>query len=138
MYRSVAHSFGVDAALGVLSHRMKRFEEQGQQVILGCPDLADHILQETVIFQPGQVWSLDVVMMNGNDNKLRAKSNSLTDAFIFKRSEVMISQRIKSARYVLSSLREQGNQGIFPFTVNNFDNPLQGYVPFVVTPKVSQ
>eukprot|EP00667_Euglena_gracilis_P011531 EG_transcript_11784 len=125
MFRSVSHSYGVSPAQGVLSHRMKRWDEAGQQIILGCKRLEDNMCQETVIFRPGQVWSLDVVLMNGGDNKLRPKANSPSDHFIFKRSEVLLGQRLRSARYVLSALRDQGNPSMLPFTVETFDKPVK-------------
>lgn len=48
-------------------------------------------------------------------NKLRPKANSPSDHFIFKRSEVLLGQRLRSARYVLSALRDQGNPSMLPF-----------------------
>ena len=129
MFRSVAHSYGVDVANGVISHRMKRWDEAGTQIILGCTSVADQVLQDTVIFQPNQIWTLDVVFINGGDNTLRSKAASISDHFVFKRSEVMEGQRRKTARYVLNALRIQGNQCMMPFTLNTFDNPTKGVHP---------
>jgi curved DNA binding protein len=126
MFRSVAHSYGVTPAQGVLSHRMKRWDEAGQQIILNGVVLEDNVYQQTVIFEPNQVWSLDVVLMNGGaDNTLRVNARSGSDHCVFKRSEVVTSQRVRAARYVLTALRSQGNPSMLPFSLETFDSPLR-------------
>lgn len=121
LLRSVAHSFGVLPMEGVLSHRQKRFEENGTQVILGIQNLEDHQMQETVMFAPGQVWGLDIVFINGTNNKLQCQVESLTDAHIFKRSEVLRSMKTKCAQFVLRQLSQNGPCGMLPFTLDWFD-----------------
>lgn len=123
---TVAHSYGVTPCRGVLSHRMARFEEQGHQIIIGKSIIAaddSSQLAPPVTFVENSVWSLDICMITGSEDRLRQLSNYTTT--IFKRSEVIQNVRLKAANYVLRELRARGRTGSLPCCLYWFDDQLQ-------------
>eukprot|EP01006_Ploeotia_vitrea_P046597 TRINITY_DN67039_c5_g3_i1.p1 TRINITY_DN67039_c5_g3~~TRINITY_DN67039_c5_g3_i1.p1 ORF type:complete len:465 (-),score=64.78 TRINITY_DN67039_c5_g3_i1:935-2125(-) len=132
----MAHALGLHPAFGVCSHRMKRYDEMGEQVILQRERLTpkDSQLAETVTFEPDQVWGLDVVFMNGSDSMLRARDYKTT---IYKRSEVMKAPRVKATQYVLGALRQINEAGQLPFAVHNMEDVGKAHLGCAVLAKES-
>lgn len=59
----IADSFGCNVAEGVLSHTMKRYVLDGNEIILSKETPDQHA--EEFVFEENQVWCIDIVMSTG-------------------------------------------------------------------------
>jgi curved DNA binding protein len=122
----IAHSYNVQGVQGSVSHRMARFEEMGDQIIMNATvnNDKDTQLQEEIKIRENSVWNIDIAFITvdtgrGEDNRLR---QGAVPTSIYKRTEVLHSVKYKSAHYVLKFLRSRGLAGQFPFASHMMDN----------------
>lgn len=59
----IATSFGVNVVEAVLSHRLKRYQLDNEDVILSRETADNHV--DTVQFEDSQCWSIDIIMSTG-------------------------------------------------------------------------
>jgi methionine aminopeptidase len=62
--QKVAASYGVNTIEGVLSHEMKQYIIDGENVIIQTPTKTQNVSEFT--FEENQVFSLDVIMSTGS------------------------------------------------------------------------
>lgn len=116
----IAADFGVEACEGVLSHEMKRFVIDGNNVIIQRPSV--HETVQEFEFAENQVFSLDVCLTTGPDGKIR-ESPQHNKPFVYKlnpqHSTTIASVRRQSSRDVHKSIVEKF--GTLPFAVRSLD-----------------
>eukprot|EP01064_Diplonema_japonicum_P035897 TRINITY_DN78_c0_g2_i1.p1 TRINITY_DN78_c0_g2~~TRINITY_DN78_c0_g2_i1.p1 ORF type:complete len:465 (+),score=102.78 TRINITY_DN78_c0_g2_i1:58-1395(+) len=119
MFQRVASDYGVQTCEGVLSHRVLRWNALGPACIVSVRiSHRDEQFQEVepVTFGPNEVWTLDVVMSTGH-KQLHCSEEPTT---IWKRNDIMLAPKTRSAHYVLKSVREKLLS--FPFSTAHFEN----------------
>lgn len=115
----VATDFGVNACEGVLSHEMKRFVIDGNNVILLKPT-ADHTVDEFT-FEENQVFSLDIVVSSG-EGKLSERTHKPT---IYKRNPAVIyNLKNQSSKNFLKDIQTRFNT--LPFSMRHVDRKVGG------------
>lgn len=106
----VAETYGVNLAEGVLSHQMKRYVIDGNQVIIQKPTPDQQV--DEFEFKENEVYGLDIVMTTGS-GKFRETSIKPT---VYKReTEQQYSLRSNAARAVLKEVSTTFQN--LPFTV---------------------
>lgn len=110
----VAKEFNCNVLEGVLSHQLKRFVIDGNNVIISKETL-DHKVEEFE-FEELQCYCVDIVMSTGE-----GKSKELdTRTTIYKRAvEQNYLLKMKAARYVFNEINQRFPT--FPFTVRALD-----------------
>eukprot|EP01059_Diplonema_ambulator_P013514 TRINITY_DN2401_c1_g1_i1.p1 TRINITY_DN2401_c1_g1~~TRINITY_DN2401_c1_g1_i1.p1 ORF type:complete len:465 (+),score=143.98 TRINITY_DN2401_c1_g1_i1:95-1396(+) len=119
VFSRVADDYGVSVCEGVLSHRVLRWNALGPACIISVK-ISDRDEQfqevEPVTFGPNEVWTLDVVMSSGHA-QLHCAEEPTT---IWKRNDIMLAPKVRSAHYVLKHVREK--LLCFPFSTGHFDD----------------
>lgn len=102
--KNVASDFGVNVVEGVLSHKLKQYVIDGNDVIISKETPTEHV--EKVEFQDFEVWSIDVVMSTG-EGKPKPGDAKTT---IYKRaSDDRYNLKQASARELLTLVTKQSN-----------------------------
>jgi len=120
----VAEVYKCNAVEGVLSHQMKRFVIDGNNVIIGKATLDQKV--EEFEFEPNQVYGVDVVLSSG-DGKVRELEARTT---VFKRAvEQQYFLKTKAARVVLNEVNAKFPT--FPFTLRGLEDEKQARLGIV-------
>lgn len=115
----VAADFGVNVCEGVLSHEMKRFVIDGNNVILLKPT-PDHTVDEFT-FEENQIFSLDIVVSSG-EGKLSERSHKPT---IYKRNPT-VTYNLKNASSKQFLKDVQTRFHTLPFSMRHVDRKVAG------------
>lgn len=115
MLNKVATIFNCNVVQAVLSHQMKRFVIDGNNVIISKSD-ADTKVHE-VEFQVGEVYAMDVVVSTG-EGKPKEVDERTT---VYKRAVDQTYQlKMKASRQVLSEINNRFPT--FPFTIRSLED----------------
>jgi len=115
----VASQFKCNPLEGVLSHQMKQFVIDGNQVIINKQTLDQKV--EEFEFEDNSVYSLDIVMSTGEG---KAKEGE-TRCNIFKRSvETSYQLKMQTSRDVFKEINKKFPT--FPFSIRNLDDERKG------------
>jgi len=106
----VAAAFGVNPLEGVLSHQLKQYIIDGNNVILGKSTLEQRVQEFT--FEEGQVFGVDIVMSTG-EGKAKETSAKTT---IFKRAvDQTYSLKLAASKYLFNII----SKNTYPFSLAN-------------------
>jgi len=120
----VAEVYKCSPVEGVLSHQMKRFVIDGNNVIIGKTTLDQKV--DEFEFEENQVYGVDVVLSSG-DGKVRELEARTT---VFKRAvEQQYLLKTKAARVVLNEVNAKFPT--FPFTLRGLQNENQARLGIV-------
>jgi curved DNA binding protein len=109
LWGKIAESYGVNVCEAVLSHEMKRFVVDGNNVIIS--KAAHDQKVEEVVFEAAQVWAIDLLLSTG-PGKLREEDERPT---VYKRApEQQYILKTQSGRQVLKDINQRFQS--FPFT----------------------
>jgi len=112
--KKVAQYFKCEPMEGVLSHQMKRFVIDGNQVIINKSTL-EHKVEEFE-FEENQVYAVDIVMSTGEGKSKETETRTT----IYKRAiDQNYLLKIKAARYVLNEINNRFPT--LPFTLRALD-----------------
>jgi len=110
LWGKIAESYGVTLCEAVLSHEMKRFVVDGNNVIISKSAHDQKV--DDVTFEVAQVWAVDVLLSTGS-GKLREENERPT---IYKRApEQQYILKTQSGRQVLKDINVKFQS--FPFTM---------------------
>lgn len=111
----VAAVYGCQPVEGVLSHQMKRFVIDGNNVILGKATLDQKV--DEFEFEEKQVYGLDIIISSG-DGKVKELETRVT---VFKRAvEQQYLLKTKAARQLLNEVAAKFPT--FPFSLRSLDD----------------
>jgi len=114
MISKVASQFGCEAVEGVLSHQMKRFVIDGNNVIINKANVDQKV--DEFEFEEGQVYAVDIVMSTG-EGKARELESRTT---IYKRAvDQNYLLKLQAARYVFNEVNNRFPT--LPFTLRALD-----------------
>jgi len=112
--KKVADTFHVTPVEGVLSHRMKQYVIDGNQVILNRAEPDQQV--EEFTFETNQVYCFDILMSTG-EGKTREEANRTT---VFKRAVDRSYQlKLQASRQVFSEIQRRFPS--LPFTLRALD-----------------
>lgn len=114
MIKKVAEQFKVEPLEGVLSHRLKRYVIDGNEVIINKETL-EHKVEEFE-FEENQVYAVDIVMSTG-EGKAKETEQRTT---VYKRAvDQNYLLKMKASRYVFNEINTRFPT--FPFTLRALD-----------------
>ncbi len=113
----VIETFGVKPMSGVLSHELKRFEIDGENVMISCNQGESKV--NTFKFDKDQVFALDVIV--SADELGKSKESELRTTVFKKNSEMSHGLKTKVARHTLTEV--QNRFGEMAFSLNDFEDP---------------
>jgi len=112
--RKVADVFHVNPVEAVLSHRMRQFVIDGNEVILNRAEIDQQA--EEFTFETSQVYCFDIIMSTG-EGKAREEANRTT---VFKRAADRTYQlKLQASRQVFSEINRRFST--LPFTLRALD-----------------
>lgn len=115
----VAEQFGLKPVMGTLSHQIKRFVIDGNNVILQEEDAENKV--DEFEFEEGDAFTLDVCFTTGADGRPRETGARTT---VFKRSvDETYRLKMKASRYVLNEVTKRFPT--MPFTVRSMEDERQ-------------
>jgi len=110
----IASEFKVNCVEGVLSHQMKRFVIDGNQVIISKATTENKV--EEFDFEVDQVYAIDIVMSTGEGKTKESEARTT----VFKRAlDQNYSPKMKASQYLLKEVNTKCPT--FPFTIRAFD-----------------
>jgi len=115
MFQKVASIFHCNVVEGVLSHQLKRFVIDGNNVIISKASTDQKV--EEFTFQENEVYAIDIVMSTGDG---KPKESGAARTTIYKRAiDQNYNLKLKAARYVLNEINQ--HFPTFPFTIRALD-----------------
>jgi len=106
----IAKIFNVTPAEGVLSHQLKRFVIDGNNVIINKATLDQK--PDEFTFEEGQIYAVDIVMSTGEGKGKEIDSKTT----VFKRAvDQTYSLKMAASRYLLNEVNKKSPT--FPFTI---------------------
>jgi curved DNA binding protein len=117
-WEKISETFGVNLVAGTLSHQMKRFVIDGNQVIIGK---RDHEMKvDDFNFELNEVYSIDISVSSGDGKPHEA----MTRTTIFKRNvDKTYRLKMKASRYLFNEVN--GKFPTLPFTLRAFGDEKQ-------------
>ncbi|WWC59323.1 DNA-binding protein, 42 kDa [Kwoniella dejecticola CBS 10117] len=113
----VSKDYGCVGVEGMLSCQHEKNVTDGKKRILlnPTPELKrDH---ETVTFEEGEVYGVDVLVVTGSNGKAKADPSRTS---IYKKADINYQLKMKTSRAVFSEIQKKA--GAFPFTLRALDD----------------
>jgi curved DNA binding protein len=112
--RKVADIFHVNPLEGVLSHEIKRYLIDGNNVILQRIEVDQNV--EEIAFEMNQVYVIDITMSTG-EGKTREVESRTT---VFKRAvDIVYQLKVQASRQILSEIQQKAP--VLPFCLRILD-----------------
>jgi curved DNA binding protein len=115
---SIAKEYGCRGVEGMLSCQHEQNITDGKKRILLNPTPELKREHETVTFEEGEVYGVDILIVTGDDGKAKTEEARTT---IYKRAnDVNYQLKMKTSRTVFSEIQKKA--GAFPFTIRCLDD----------------
>ncbi|ODN80428.1 DNA-binding protein, 42 kDa [Cryptococcus amylolentus CBS 6039] len=113
----VAKSYDCVGVEGMLSCQHEKDVTDGKKRVLLNPSPELRRDHETVTFEEGEVYGIDVLVVTGTNGKSKAESARTS---IYKRSDINYQLKMKTSRTVFSEITKKA--GPFPFSLRALDD----------------
>ncbi|GFZ49246.1 Curved DNA-binding protein [Saitozyma sp. JCM 24511] len=112
-----AKDYGCSAVEGMLSCQHEKNVTDGKKRIILNPTPELKREHETVTFDEGEVYGVDVLVVSGADGKAKPDPSRTS---VYKRADVNYQLKMKTSRAVFSEIQKKA--GAFPFTLRALDD----------------
>lgn len=116
--QSFTADYGCKPVENMLSCQHEQNVTDGRKRIILNPDADSRSSHEKCVFEEGEVYGVDVLVVTGDDGKARPEESRTT---IYKRSnDVTYQLKMKTSRTVFTEIQKKA--GTFPFTLRTLDD----------------
>ncbi|KAI5449709.1 hypothetical protein NCC49_004170 [Naganishia albida] len=116
--QDITADFGCKPVENMLSCQHEQNVTDGKKRIIINPDPESRRSHENCVFEEGEVYGVDVLVVTGEDGKARPEESRTT---IYKRSnDVTYQLKMKTSRTVFTEIQKKA--GSFPFTLRTLDD----------------
>jgi len=114
----VAKEYGCSGVEGMLSCQHERNVTDGKKRILLNPTPELKREHETITFEEGEVYGVDILVVTGTDGKAKPDTSRTS---VYKRAnDINYQLKMKTSRAVFSEIQKKA--GAFPFTLRSLDD----------------
>lgn len=113
----IAKTFETTPVEGMLSTEQAKNVINGKKQIILNPSEGQKKDFETVTFEEGEVYGLDILVTTG-DGKVRPSENGTT---VFRKADITYQLKLKTSRSTFSEIQKKA--GDFPFSLRSLDDP---------------